>query len=317
MIEGTALEGATRYNQDRGYTRAEIREIQRTVGSSPDGLMGDDTTRKIAEWQGARGLTADGKLGPSSWAIMLEGWWCSKVFDEREQLEVCEPTIKAESGGARYAAHNRDKEFRYSGYTYHVGSSIGLIQFSQDSGNLGKVLLLHSQLDRAGFVRLFGGQDDADALLDITTRTGPRQFRIDGDRGKRRPCVMPVAGFDLWDDAGPWVERLRRAADDPAHQEAQRMVMRLGFLAPAWALAQRYGWTSQSDVAIIFDICVQMGPSYIPQTLWPLVERERPTDARALLEHLRQDHRERRLRVFSDMAWWQHYQNTPGQELAR
>lgn len=41
-------------------------DIQRLVGAEPDGIYGPDTTAKVAAWQGANGLVADGDWGPLS-----------------------------------------------------------------------------------------------------------------------------------------------------------------------------------------------------------------------------------------------------------
>ena len=210
MLTGDALDGAVAYNKGRGYTMAEIRRVQETVEAEPvDGHFGPDTTQAIAVWQDAQGITPDGKLGADSWRVMISTWWQTLPWDG-EAIEACTAeTIKAETGDAGFHAANKDAEFKHMGYSYHVGLSFGIVQFAQDPGSLYRVFKRWSELDCEDFhARCVDGVE----LLDVLRRQGSRELRVPGDDGERRPCVMPVAGFDIWDDSGPWPARFDQAA---------------------------------------------------------------------------------------------------------
>jgi hypothetical protein len=64
----TALE----YNKSRGYTKDEVKAIQRVVGATADGVWGPKTIASVEAWQKANGLVADGKVGPKTFAEMKE-----------------------------------------------------------------------------------------------------------------------------------------------------------------------------------------------------------------------------------------------------
>lgn len=55
---------ALTYNKRRGYSADLWRKIQAKVGADVDGKVGPQTTRRVAEWQLANGLTPDGMVGP-------------------------------------------------------------------------------------------------------------------------------------------------------------------------------------------------------------------------------------------------------------
>jgi len=50
---------------------AAIALVQAVVGAIPDGNFGPQTEAKVKRWQGARGLTADGIVGPKTWKAMF------------------------------------------------------------------------------------------------------------------------------------------------------------------------------------------------------------------------------------------------------
>lgn len=59
---------ATIYKEgDRG---AVVKQIQKVAGCYPDGVWGAVTTECVKKWQQARGLTADGLVGPKTLAAM-------------------------------------------------------------------------------------------------------------------------------------------------------------------------------------------------------------------------------------------------------
>ncbi|CAN7461986.1 hypothetical protein [Paraburkholderia hospita] len=121
--------------------------------------------------------------------------------------------VAAQMAGGRnpYAAMSHDPE--YAGHVpghpakgkYHVGLSYGNVQFTQDSGNLGRLLREMNKVDSARFAKVFG--QNAGALLAITQAEGPDAAHAPGGRG---PRVQPVDGHDLWES--PWAERFIEAA---------------------------------------------------------------------------------------------------------
>ena len=54
-----------------GSTGDDVKVVQRKLGLEPDGVFGNVTKKHVVEWQNARGLTADGIVGPKTLAIML------------------------------------------------------------------------------------------------------------------------------------------------------------------------------------------------------------------------------------------------------
>ncbi len=65
---------AVEYNKKQGYCDGEIKLTQKTVGAVEDGVWGPDTVRKVADWQAANGLAADGKVGSTTYAAIKDSW---------------------------------------------------------------------------------------------------------------------------------------------------------------------------------------------------------------------------------------------------
>jgi hypothetical protein len=61
------LQAALSYNRNTSFDESEIKLIQETTGSTPDGLWGPRTAQAVALWQAENGLKADGKVGPITW----------------------------------------------------------------------------------------------------------------------------------------------------------------------------------------------------------------------------------------------------------
>ncbi|HWW76927.1 MAG TPA: peptidoglycan-binding domain-containing protein, partial [Pyrinomonadaceae bacterium] len=60
------IRDAIKYNEDQGYLKIEIEQIQKKVGAQQDGQWGYDTVRLVKIWQARNGLTADGRVGPTT-----------------------------------------------------------------------------------------------------------------------------------------------------------------------------------------------------------------------------------------------------------
>lgn len=79
-MTNSQIDAAIAYNRKRGYSGYEIVTIQMTVGATADGLWGSETVLKVAAWQAAHALAADGKVGPSTW----------QRINEEAEKEECE-----------------------------------------------------------------------------------------------------------------------------------------------------------------------------------------------------------------------------------
>ena len=186
-------------------------------------------------------------------------------LDIPEKVRLLRRVGRNESGAEGYAAINADTEFNtpsHSAYQrYHIGLSWGLIQFTQRSGNLGKVLRAmkarSDSLRSAGrlgsvpsFEELFGPA--AEQLLAVTNA---------GDAEAR---VAPVEGQPLW--AEPWVGRFRRAgrvAPPPEAgawvQAAQHEVGVREFVDPIIPIARWLDLLSPRGLAMLLDRVIHMG----------------------------------------------------------
>lgn len=55
----------------KGSRNGAVPAVQTKVGAKPDGIFGDATERRVKAWQRSNGLTADGVVGPKTWAAMF------------------------------------------------------------------------------------------------------------------------------------------------------------------------------------------------------------------------------------------------------
>ena len=175
-----------------------------------------------------------------------------------DKMRIIEHIAPFESGGD-YGAINPDGEFagrfgtNHPAYQrYHVGLSYGVIQFTQDSGTLGQLLVMMRDRDAATFTRIFGS--DADRLIEVTTATGPGSSQSPDGRSAR---VQQVAGADLWDE--PWVSRFRAAGGVEAFRAAQRELAARAYLDPMLQFAGWMGLDSERALTIAVDRAIQMG----------------------------------------------------------
>ncbi len=165
--------------------------------------------------------------------------------------------IAREESRGDYAAINADGEFegKFPGHpatgTYHIGLSFGVIQFAQDS-SLGELLTAMRARDAKAFGDIFG--DHADALIQVTTATGPPSKDSPGGRSAR---VQPVAGVDLWKE--PWLSRFKRAGQYQPFQEVQDQLAVSRYLDPMVPFATWLGLDSERALTLVVDRSVQMG----------------------------------------------------------
>jgi hypothetical protein len=176
-----------------------------------------------------------------------------------EKRTVIERIAGGESGSERYGAINSDGEFKgrfgptHSAYQHHhIGLSYGIIQFTQESGNLGQLLTMMRDRDADAFGRIFGS--DADELIRVTTAAGPPSSEsLDG----RSARTQPVGGADLWEE--PWIARFRAAGREPAFQAAQNELAATAFVDPMLEFAGNLGLDTDRALTMAVDRAVQMG----------------------------------------------------------
>src|SRR5262249_27193227 len=133
-----------------------------------------------------------------------------------------------------HPAHNR----------YHIGLSYGIIQFTQDSGMLGRLLTMMKQRDATKFAEIFGTH--ADQLLLVATAAGPASKDVGGGRSAR---VQPVDGTDLWEE--PWLSRFREAGKHRPFQAAQNQLASEGYLDPMLTFAKWLGLDTDRALTLV------------------------------------------------------------------
>jgi hypothetical protein len=171
-----------------------------------------------------------------------------------------------ESGQEGYAAIIADGEFQgqFPGHPaqgrYHIGLSYGIVRFTQDSGNLGRLLLMMRLRAPEKFRQVFGSNNDE--LIHVTNLPGPASSQVQGGRSAR---VQPIGGSDLWEPV--WVARFREAAradlfgsERQLFNGAQNELAAMTYLDPMLAFAGWLGLNSERALAIVLDRSVQMGP---------------------------------------------------------
>ncbi|ASL45145.1 hypothetical protein bAD24_I16850 [Burkholderia sp. AD24] len=211
------------------------------------------------------------------------------VLDRNERLKIIAAIALCESGHDPFTAENRDTEFHSQpspslsyGRLVHIGLSYGIIQFTQDSGSLGKLLQRMAQKDSAKFEEVFG--DNNAELLTLTT-TGidvPNVDYASGQahwnairhtsegthlaylaahhtlpvtseiRGRRvQPISVTVGGpkQDLWE--GKWATRFVEAGKVDAFQEAELDFAVEGYMNPALKFCKTKNIRSALGIAFL------------------------------------------------------------------
>lgn len=151
-----------------------------------------------------------------------------------------------------YGALNRDTEYvrrandpEFTGDNYHIGLSYGYVQFTQDSGMLGRLLERMRQKDPETFSEVFGPRSDD--LVALTTASGSNSY----ERPPRGVRVQPMwdttdvpadgagAAQDLWEE--PWTTRFTRAAEHEPFREAQLELACETYINPMMTFAALLG----------------------------------------------------------------------------
>ena len=178
-------------------------------------------------------------------------------------------------GPAAYGALNCDGEYEDASHRFHgqrhLGLSWGIVQFTQRSGALGRVLRACERRDAGQFAESFG--PDSAELLRVTNAATPDAR------------LQPVAGSLLWQ--GAWPERFVRAAAIPAFQAAQNEVAIEGYFDPNLPFARWLNWNTDRALAMLYDRCVHMGNpaarSWIVRAISPIrTQRQRAAVLAAL-----------------------------------
>ncbi|RAS19455.1 hypothetical protein [Paraburkholderia bryophila] len=211
------------------------------------------------------------------------------ILDRNERLQIIAAIALCESGHDPFTAENRDTEFHAQpspslsyGRLVHIGLSYGIIQFTQDSGGLGKLLQRMVQKDSAKFAEVFG--DNYAELITLTT-TGVDVSNVDyasGQahwnsirhasegthlaylaahhtlpvsseiRGRRvQPIAVNVGGLkqDLWE--GQWAARFVEAGKVDAFQEAELEFAVEGYMNPALKFCKDKNIRSALGIAFV------------------------------------------------------------------
>jgi hypothetical protein len=229
---------------------------------------------------GYRESEEDEELLPVGRASLALG---TAPLDIPEKVRLLRVVAAFESGRDGYAAVNADREFsdpKHPAYQkYHIGLSWGLIQFTQRSGMLGRVLQAAKRREDAiadlpaehRFASLFGPAWEE--LLRVTNAADPDQR------------VAPVAGAALWEPV--WTARFRAAGAVPHVTYAQNEVAITEFVDPMLQVARWLGFDTPRSLAMLVDRCIHMGPggglAWIMRAVGPVkTQADRDNALRAL-----------------------------------
>lgn len=123
-----------------------------------------------------------------------------------------------------------------------AGLSFGILQWTQSTGNLGKLLTAMWATDSSTFERVFG--PSSRTLID-TLRAGG---------------VRSVGGAYPWQE--PWASRFRTAGRTPVFQRVQDEMAKVDpHMQAALDVAKRLNVMTERSMAIFFDTAVQQGPN--------------------------------------------------------
>ncbi|MBR7995307.1 hypothetical protein KDX08_22955 [Burkholderia cenocepacia] len=220
------------------------------------------------------------------------------VLDRNERLKIIAAVAICESGKDPFTAENQDSEFHMPisqnvsyAHIVHIGLSYGIIQFTQDSGALGRLLQRMKDKDPNTFAVTFG--DNNDELITLTTsgievkgvdyasgqahwnsiRKSSEGRRLSelarmnklpvGSeiRGKRvQPIATNIGGpkQDLWE--GAWKQRFVNAGKIDAFQEAQLEFAVEGYMNPALKFCKDNNIRSALGIAFVAACAIRGAP---------------------------------------------------------
>lgn len=122
------------------------------------------------------------------------------------------------------------------------GVSYGILQWTQKSGSLGRLLREMAAADPVAFGRFFGASWAK--LLDVTARAS----------------LEAVDGAVLWSE--PWVSRFTAAGRWPAFQQVQaRDAAESDYMAGAIEIAKVLGVSTERAMVLLYNRTVQQGPA--------------------------------------------------------
>jgi hypothetical protein len=73
-----------------------------------------------------------------------------------------------------------------------------------------------------------------------------------------------VGGHDIW--SAYWEEFFEKAAEHPLYQKAQRDIAAVDYFTKGVDLCIHFGFTTQAELAVAFDACVQHGSGGSPES---------------------------------------------------
>jgi hypothetical protein len=211
------------------------------------------------------------------------------TLDRNERLKIIAAIAICESGHDPFSAENLDSEFHKMpsanlsyGHIVHIGLSYGIIQFTQDSGSLGKLLTKMRGKDTGKFSEIFGNNSDELITLTTTGISVPGVHYDSGQaywntirhtpfgqqltslalhnnlsvsqeiRGRRvQPIAVSVgaARQDLWE--GIWKERFTNAGKVDAFQEAELDFAVDGYMNPVLRFCRQHNIRSALGLAFV------------------------------------------------------------------
>lgn len=265
----------------------------------------------VATFQKAHELTVDGKCGAMTATLFRQELMDGGEVRTLTRDDLIGVALEISKFEGKFDAMNRDGEFRGlfdrppkswhwasknnpdNEHGIHVGLSYGFIQFTQDSGQLGKLLKMMSAANSSKFKQVFGPKSEE--LLEVTNRPGKaRTFSDFGEDGLRSPRVQPVGGEDLWDSAH-WTASFKEAATVPEFHRAQLELAVEDYVKPALKLCEDFDLRSERAVAFAFDRCVQYGASGARKKLFGLTPRQAGEGEHAYLLRF--------MRKYEDKRW--------------
>lgn len=216
--------------------------------------------------------------------------------------------VSGREGG--YDSCNEDGEFAglfdsvsYAGVV-HIGLSWGFIQFSQDSGSLGKVLERMKVKNQTLFADTFG--NNWNELLEVTQKdgdsgqdqwaaagrpqAGPGVDEIRGPRVQKVAIETKSDGTkgelqDLWE--GSWLSRFKTAGKLKDFQDAQVEIADEEYLIPALRVCKKMGIRSAKGIAFAFDRVVNEGSAWRLTRPWNKEPFHSFDEERRFLERVR------------------------------